>query len=153
MLIWPLRCSLSLCFCWQHPCFVSTRARHWNENFHCIYWFPLESSRKHKERPLAISREVCYSNLQLFWVLTGAKENKLMPCPPKTLVHSQTIGEQGQRMCEVWTSKRAVQCEVWISAKLCGVHRTGAAAGMRMAASSCAGGLCPIQVSGVDCGW
>lgn len=70
------------------------------------------------------------------------KESKLIPCPLKRLFldkleENKDIGcVRGEPLPE-----------------LCGVHRMGAAAGKRVTASSCAGGLCPIQVSGADCGW
>lgn len=80
-------------------------------------------------------------NLQFLWVLTGAEGKQADTMPLKRLfldkLENKDIGcVRGEPLPE-----------------LCGVHRMGAAAGKRVTASSCAGGLCPIQVSGADCGW
>lgn len=142
MLIWLRRCSLcisagNITTLSQLEPDIEIRI---STAFNDSHSNPLVSIRKGHQH---IDRKVCYFNLQFFWVLTGAKENKLMPTLPPSTCTDKLQEIQGSA---------CVGCEPLWERELFSEHRTGTAAGTGMAASSCAGGLCPVQVSGVDRG-
>lgn len=100
MLIWPLRCSLcisagNITTLSQLEPDIEIRI---STAFNDSHSNPLVSIRKGHQH---INRKVCYFNLQFFWVLMGAKENKLMPAlPPNTCTQ---INYRRSRTAYVWS--------------------------------------------------